>query len=80
MMQAIQTRFIPPTDRKGSRVSARADAGRIIVNWKYALDVEGNHRAAAEALAARLGWTGRMIGGGLPDGSFAWVFDPEAPR
>lgn len=79
-MQAIQTRFVPASNRKGSRVSARADAGRIIVEWDHALDVEGNHRAAADALAARLGWTGRLVGGGLPDGSFAWVFDPEARR
>jgi hypothetical protein len=78
MMQAIQTRFVPASNRNGSRVSARADAGRIIVEWDHALNPEGNHRAAAEALAARFGWKGRLIGGGLHDGSFAWVFEEKA--
>ena len=73
MRQAIITHFIGPTNFRGPRVSAKADAGRIVVNWNYALSVEANHRAAAEALANKLGWNGGWIGGGLPGDGFVFV-------
>jgi len=71
MLQAIVTRYHGPTNYKGSRVSARADAGRIILPWDYALNVDENHAAAAHALADRLGWKEAigypaLAGGALP--------------
>ncbi len=68
-MQAITTKFRGPTDTRGSRVIARAAAGSLTHAWDYALDYEGNHTAAARALAEKLGWAGQWVGGGLPDGS-----------
>ncbi|MEK1888822.1 MAG: hypothetical protein AAAB35_14885 [Phyllobacterium sp.] len=41
----------------------------MFVSWDYAKGSEGNHDAAAEALAKRLDWRGRWYGGGNADGS-----------
>lgn len=71
MMQAIVTKYHGPTNYKGSRISARADAGRIVRPYDHDLTPEENHAAAAQALADRLGWTTdkgypALAGGGLP--------------
>lgn len=82
-MKAILTRYLGPTNFKGSRICARAEGVKaVILPYSHELDSEGNHRAAAEALAAKYGWTGRLIGGGLPDESgYAFVFAPgRTPR
>ena len=68
MRQAIVTKYHGPTDTRGSRVSATAQAKRIFVGWNDALDVEGNHLGAAMKLAKLMGWKGKWYGGGLPDG------------
>ena len=82
-MQAIQTKFLPCTNARGARVKAWAEAGSVTVSWNYALDIEENHKAAAEALRKKLGWThpnyGRLVGGALPAGGYAFVFDRPAP-
>ena len=75
--QAITTRFAGPTDRRGSRVIARSEAGRVSVPWDATLDVEANHAAAAAALADRLGWSGDWFGGW--DGG-GYVFVVASPR
>jgi hypothetical protein len=74
-MQAIQTKYLGPTNYKGARVVAECDAGRVTLSWDHALNVEDNHAAAAQALAKKLGWTnyGPWHGGSLKDGSMAWV-------
>jgi hypothetical protein len=56
-MQAIQTRYIGPSNVRGSRVKAFAQAGSITLEWDSALNSDENHRAAAEALCEKLGWT-----------------------
>ena len=80
-MQAIQTKYICPTNFRGSRVSARCQAGRITVEWDNRYDVDLNHRNAAEKLQRKLGWDkdgyGRMVSGCLPDGSYVFVFDRD---
>ena len=73
-MQAIRTQYRGPTERTGSRIIASADAGRVTVPYDHALDIDGNHKAAAAALRAKLGWRGEMVSGTLPDGSVAHVF------
>lgn len=67
MRQAIVTRYLGPTDRRGARVKATAAAGSVTVSWDHALDQAANHAAAAQALAAKFGWGGRWYAGGLPD-------------
>lgn len=71
--QAITTRFLGPTYFKGSRVVAKAAAGRIIVDWDHRLNPEENHKAAAIALAKRLEWRGTWFGATLPDQNHVFV-------
>ena len=62
-MQAITTRYHGPTNYKGSRVIARAQAGSITMQWDDALNSDENHRAAAQALADKLKWPGAFVTG-----------------
>jgi len=68
MYQAIETRYVGPTNSRGSRIIARAAAGRLTVHWDYVLNPEMNHQRAADLLARKLGWVGEhhgiLIGGG----------------
>jgi hypothetical protein len=73
-MQAIQTRFLGPTNHRGARVVAWCDAGRLVVSWDHSLSVEPNHAAAASALRVKLDWPGDMVSGALPGGDYAHVF------
>jgi hypothetical protein len=71
MTQAIITKYIGPTNFKGSRVKASAQAGSITIGWDCALDTEENHTAAAKALMAKFGWDQHSViagSGELPDG------------
>ena len=74
-MQAIVTKYLGPTNYRGARVKAMAQAGSVTIPWDDALDVDTNHEAAAVALCAKLKWTtenghkGRWNGGGSPDGN-----------
>ena len=67
--QAIVTKYHGPTNTRGSRISAKCAGGRVSVPYDYALNNDQSHAAAAAALAAKLGWSGRMVGGGSPDGT-----------
>lgn len=76
MRQAITTKYLGPTDCRGSRVNARAQAGAITISWDDALDSDDNYAAAAKALAARYGWCGCWVAGGAPRGHgnvYVWV-------
>jgi hypothetical protein len=68
-MQAIVTKFIGPTNHRGSRVKATAYAGSVTLSWDHALDTTGNHRAAAVDLANKYKWLDHSDlseGGSLP--------------
>ena len=56
MLQAITTRFLGPTNSRGSRFSATCRAGKITVPRDYSLNANDNHIAAANALREKLGW------------------------
>ena len=73
MRQAITTKFIGPTNARGARVKAVCEAGSITVNWDYAIGQDGNHDAAAKALAVKLGWDGAWFGGSMAAGNcYVW--------
>jgi len=77
MRQAIVTKWLGPTNHKGSRVRASCDAGTLTVSWDHEIGVgdnhRANHRAAALALAEKLGWgTENWIGGEFK-GTCVWV-------
>ena len=80
MRQAIVTKYFGPTNARGSRIKAKAQAGSVTVYWDHALNSEENHRVAAMAFVKKWGWdewkNGRWEGGALPDDTgyaFVWV-------
>ena len=79
-MQAIKTKYIGPTNTRGSRIQASCEARTIYVPYNYALDSDGNHRAACEALLLAMGWTADQSAryadmvGGWHDNACYWVF------
>ncbi len=88
-MQAIQTKYICPTNFRGSRIRAKCEAMTIFLTWDDALNAEENHRLACNTLCARMDahnveryghkasqWTAPKIAGTLPDGSMVHVFLP----
>lgn len=56
MRQAIVTKFLGPTNHRGSRIQAKSQAKRLTVSWDHARGPEWNHRFAAASLALDLGW------------------------
>lgn len=55
-MQTIETRFIGPTNSRGSRYKATCEAGSLTLAADYRLCPEDNHRRVARALIEKLGW------------------------
>lgn len=80
-MQAIQTRYLGPTNSRGARIKAWAAAGSITVGYPYELSGQACHRAAAEALALKFGWNtpfhGQLLGGQLENGDYVFVLNNE---
>lgn len=74
-MQAIQTKFLGPTNSRGSRIKATCAAGSRTVEYDHAMNVEENHCYAAQMLQEKLGWLshGELAFGTLSDGSFVHV-------
>ena len=72
-MPAIQTKYLCPTNTRGSRIKAECQAKSIVVEWDYSLNIEDNHIAAAKKLCEKLGWNCSLASGQLKDGSFAHV-------
>ncbi len=79
MLQAIQTKYLGPTNQLGARIKASCAAGSITVSWQYDLNPEPNHVQAAKALVKKLecpaDMTGKLHGGQLRDGTYAFVMD-----
>lgn len=75
--QAIITKYIGPTNARGSRVRASCDASAISWPWDYALSAEENYVAAALALAKKLGWGDRWERGGIGSGYVFVSVDKE---
>lgn len=65
--QAITTRYVGASNVKGSRIIAKAAAGRVIVSYNDSLNSENAHAEAAAKLAAKFGWKGKYYIGGMPD-------------
>lgn len=68
-MKAIITKYHGPTDRRGSRVSATdTDRNRITIPYDDELRHDDAYAAAAIALCKKMGWKGKLIGGGTKTG------------
>ena len=73
-MQTIKTKFLQPTDNKGSRIKAIAEAGlSITIDYDYAVSTSEAHAQAIKALKNKLGWDGAMVMGAC-DGGYVAVF------
>ena len=83
-MQTITTQYKDPTNTKGSRILAKSWLKNKSVAWNHALNSEGNHKAAAQALVDELN-TNRdgdsykwqiIASGAMPDGKGnAYIID-----
>ena len=76
-MQAIVTKYLSPTNHRGTRIKATCAAGTFTADWAYSVGVEENHRLAAEYAQQELGWTGdsygKLHGGTMKNGDYCWV-------
>lgn len=79
-MEAIQTRYLAPTNTLGARIKAWAQAESVTIPYPYGLSGQAVHRAAAQALADKYGWTDRYLGGQLPNGDYVFVADHNLSR
>lgn len=71
--QSIDTRYVGPTNNRGSRVIATTPSGhRLIRHWEYGIGIEANHYAAAKALQAKLDWE-PIVAGGSTKAGFVWL-------
>ena len=88
-MQAIISKYLPPTNTRGSRIKASCERGSAIVSYDDSLSHEGPHVAAVDALvarfvkedAARYGternpWSAPRVCGQIPSGAYVHVFVP----
>lgn len=55
-MQAISTKFISPTNFRGSRYKASCEAGSLTLDADHSLSSEANHIRVARVLILKLGW------------------------
>ncbi len=80
--QAIETKYIGPTNTKGSRVKATCCARSKTFGWQSELNSEENHQAAALKLQVILDWAehNSIIGGQLKDGRYVWVQIPRGKK
>ena len=78
-MVAITTKYHGPTNTRGARLTADAGLGRKL-SVPYPLDADGvqAHAVAVRALCAKMDWRGRMLAGGVEDGSYVFVWDDSA--
>ena len=53
-MHAIHTKYLGPTNTRGSRVTATCWKTKITVAWDYSKNVLGNHEAAVASLVEKL--------------------------
>jgi hypothetical protein len=83
IMQAIQTKYFGPSNVRGSRIIAKASACSVSMPYDHALNPDGNHRAAALRLMAKMKWDcdayGHIESGQLADGSYVHVMVGSAP-
>ena len=69
-MQTITTKYLGPTNHKGSRFKAThsGDFTSVTISYDYSMSADGNHTRVAFMLAEKLNWEGSYIGGHTKDG------------
>lgn len=73
-MQAIETKYLGPTNTRGARIKAWCEAGSVVIPFSYSGPTQVEpHREAVEALARKLGWAGKWVLGGVKGGGYVAV-------
>jgi len=69
-MQTIITKYLGPTNHRGSRYKATHTGNytSVTLDADYSMTAEANHVEAASALAEKLEWEGDYVGGHTQDG------------
>lgn len=71
--QSIETKYLAPTNHRGSRIVATTPGGlRLVHHMDYSLGIDRNHHAAAEALRAKLDWPA-IVAGGSTKAGYVWL-------
>ncbi len=52
--QAIETKYLGPTNTKGGRIKAECWGGNITISYDHELNSDGAHKAAALALIEKM--------------------------
>jgi hypothetical protein len=79
-MIAIETKYLGPTNTRGSRyVAYTCNGHRLSMSIENDKDATQNPGIVARALADKMGWKGQLIGGGTKAG-MAWVFDDSMDK
>lgn len=74
MRKAIVTKYLGPSNFRGSRVKATApDNPALTIGYDSALDSAGAHAQAAKALAERMHWAGLWVGGAPPGSGYCFA-------
>jgi hypothetical protein len=79
-MLVIRTKYLGPTNFRGSRVKVSTETQSLTLGWNDAMSSEENHTGAARILAERLDWRrfGAFYRGTLKDGYvFVCALDRE---
>lgn len=74
-MQTITTKYLAPTNTKGSRIKATHTGKTLSVTrgYDYSLDTYGNHLAVAQELQMKLAWYCYELHGGSTDTGYVFV-------
>lgn len=83
MYQAIQVKYLGPTDTLGSRMKATARAGAVTIGYNPALSSEQNAETAMLALVKKCKWDecpATWQGGVLPNGDYVFVRLPVSAQ
>lgn len=87
MRQSITTKYVGPTNSRGSRIKSTArkasngsPAQALTVPYGYG-NTEEEHCAGAKALAEKLEWAGLWVGGGnVDENGYVFVNLPLTPQ
>lgn len=67
-MKAITTKYIGPTNCKGSRIKATDGDNSVTISYPHEINSEQAHMKAAQTFMEKIGWMGEMMGGHTKSG------------
>lgn len=78
-MIAIQTKYLAPTNNRGTRIKAFTHTGQsITIGWDYSLENYANYKKAALTLIEIMEWSKDITGGSTKDG-YTFTFNNSDP-